>query len=82
MSQAKVDARKENKKNRKKIMAREKRIRSLEKLLLAIVVIAIIAGFGWSIYKVVNPTPPYDITAFYNLIQTDNYGILSPTLPK
>ena len=82
MSQAKVDARKENKKNRKKIMAKEKRIRFVEKLLLAIVAIAIVAGLGWSIYRIAVPVPPYDISSFYNLVQTDNYGILSPTLPK
>ena len=82
MSQAKVDARKQNKKNRKKIMAREKRIQTLERLVFSLVILAFCFGLGWSIYRHFNPKPPYDITSYYNLTQFDNYGILSPTLPK
>lgn len=82
MSQAKVDARKQNKKNRKKIMAKEKRVRTLERFVLYLVAIAFIGGLGWSIYRHFNPEPPYDITAYYNLITPDAYGILSPTLPE
>ena len=80
MSQEKVDARKQYKKNRKEIIAREKRRNSLMKLAAYIVVLAIVVGIGWSVYNKVKPEPEYNISAFYNLIETDHYGILSPTI--
>lgn len=51
MSQKKVEQYKENKKNRKKIMKKEKRILLLEKLGGFIVCAAIVLWAGFSIYK-------------------------------
>ncbi len=52
MSQAKVDKYKEEKKNRKKIMAKEKMQRRLTQAALAIVGVVIVAWIGISIYQV------------------------------
>ena len=82
MSQAKVDARKEYKKNRKKILAKQKRMNALGRLLAGLFIIAVVVGIGWSIYSTVHPKPPYDISSFNRLVQTDEYGILSPVLDE
>ncbi|MBQ9156539.1 MAG: hypothetical protein IJ137_07145 [Eubacterium sp.] len=82
MSQEKVDRRKEYKKNRKQIIAREKRNNQLGKLAAYLCLIAIIGGVGFSAYKKVNPTPQPDASAFYSLTATDSYGILDPSLPE
>ena len=80
MSQEKVNARKEYKKNRKEILAKEKRQKTLSRLLAYVCAIAIIAGVGFSVYKKVTPEKEVDSSAFYSLIQTDEYGILDPQL--
>lgn len=80
MSQQKVDRRKAEKKNRKETIAKEKRLNTLYKLIGYLCLILIIGGIGFSVYKKVNPTPEPDATAFYSLIATDQYGILSPSL--
>ena len=82
MSQAKVDARKEYKKNRKEILAREKRNNALGRLIAYVCVIAIVVGVGFSVYKKLNPAPEPDASAFYALTQSDSYGILNPTMPE
>ena len=80
MSQEIVDARKQYKKNRKKIIAQEKRRDQLMKLVAYLVVIAIVVGIGWSVYYKVKPQPQYDISSFYKLIDRDSYGFLTPVL--
>ncbi len=81
MSQAKVDARKKYKKNRKELLAREKRNSTLRKFAAYLVMIAVIGGFGYSFYKTVNPEPKANQQTFYSLIAQDSYGILTPSLP-
>ena len=51
MSQAKVDKYKEQKRNRAKIMKREKRERLFAEIMVAAVVIAIIVWAGFSVYQ-------------------------------
>ena len=82
MSQEKVDRRKEYKKNRKQILAKEKRNSQLSKLVAYLCLIVIIGGVGFSAYKKFNPTPEPDATAFYSLTAMDSYGILDPSLPE
>lgn len=82
MSQAKVDRRKAYKKNRKEILAREKRKNTITKVIAYICILAILIGVGFSIYKKVTPTPEHDSSTFYSLTQTDSYGILTPSLPE
>lgn len=82
MSQEKVDRRKEYKKNRKEIMAREKRVNAIWKLVLYVCLLATICCVGYSIYKKVNPTPEPDANTFYALTQSDSYGILHPSMPE
>lgn len=82
MSQAKVDRRKEYKKNRKQILAREKRNSRISKFFAYLCLIVIIGGVGFSFYKKLNPAPEADSSTFYALTATDSYGILSPSLPE
>lgn len=51
MSQEKVDRYKEEKKNRKKIMAREKRNARLANLGVSLIAVALVAWLGVSIYQ-------------------------------
>ncbi len=82
MSQAKVNARKEYKKNRKEILAKEKRKKSFSKFIAGLCTIVVIGGVGFSVYKKVQPEKVQDNTTFYNLIQTDAYGILNPVISE
>ena len=82
MSQAKVDARKEYKKNRKEILAKQKRNNAIGKLVAYLCLIVILGGVGFSVYKKFNPAPEPDPNAFYALTQTDSYGIITPTMPE
>ncbi len=82
MSQAKVDRRKEYKKNRKQIIAKEKRNNRIGKFIAYLCLLALIGGVGFSFYKKVNPTPEPDASTFYALTATDSYGILNPSLPE
>lgn len=82
MSQEKVDRRKEYKKNRKEIMAREKRVNAIWKLVLYVCLLAIICGVGYSVYRKVNPIPEPDANTIYALTQSDSYGILQPSMPE
>ncbi|MDO4275320.1 MAG: hypothetical protein Q4D16_16740 [Eubacteriales bacterium] len=54
MSQKKVDAYKQEKANRDKIIKREKRILMLEKLAAVVVCIAAVCWIGFSVYTKVN----------------------------
>ena len=50
MSQAKVDKYKQDKKNRKKIMAKQKRQRVLGSCAFAVVILAFVGYLGYSVY--------------------------------
>lgn len=82
MSQEKVDKRKEYKKNRKKIIAREKRKSTAIKWIGYLCLVCVIGGVGFSFYQKFNPVPEENTSAFYNLIETDSYGILQPSLSE
>lgn len=82
MSQEKVNRRKEYKKNRKEIIAKEKRQKQMSKVLAYLCGLVIVVGLGFSVYKKVTPEKVQDNTTFYSLIQTDDYGILNPSLPE
>mgnify|MGYP003095919811 CR=1 FL=1 len=56
MSQAKVDKYKDQKKNRDKIMKREKRERILAEVIVCVVVVALIGWAGYSFYQNHKPT--------------------------
>ena len=80
MSQRKVDLQKEYKKNRKQILAKEKRQRQMGKAVAYLCVGLIAGGLIYSVYNKITPKQEPDPTAFYSLIQTDDYGILNPQL--
>lgn len=82
MSQAKVDRQKEYKKNRKQILAKEKRKNKLAKLAGYLCLLFIVGGVGFSFYQKMNPEPEANLNTFYNLTATDGYGILQPALPE
>lgn len=79
MSQRKVDEYKKYKANRKQILAREKRMRKVKKVLGVLAAILVIGGFGcWGVYTYqVETAPDYN---FYGLITQNEYGTLSPQL--
>ena len=54
MSQEKVDRYKEQKANRKQIMAREKRRKFLIKVCAGVIALALVCWLGYSIYDTVN----------------------------
>ena len=81
MSQKKVDAYKEYKKNRKEILAKEKRAKQRNKVLAIIATLAILGGVGYGVaYTYKTETAP-DIT-FAELVAPDQYGLLVPTIEK
>ncbi|HIW59364.1 MAG TPA: hypothetical protein H9880_05710 [Candidatus Anaerobutyricum avicola] len=82
MSQAKVDRQKEYKRNRKKIIAKEKRKSRAVKWIGYLCLVCVIGGVGFSFYQKFNPAPEENSSAFYNLIATDSYGILDPSLSE
>ncbi len=61
MSQEKVDRYKEQKANRKKIMAREKREKFLVKLCASLVALALVGWLGYSVYDRVNQPDTSDV---------------------
>ena len=54
MSQEKVNRYKEYKKNKTKILKRQKMVRRAEVLIAAVVACIFVAWFGWSIYRSVS----------------------------
>lgn len=82
MSQEKVNARKEYKKNRKEILAKEKRQKQISKAIAYICTVVILGGVGYSVYNKLAPEKAVDNTTFSSLIKTDSYGILDPSLPE
>ena len=81
MSQAKVDARKAYKKNRKEILAKEKAKASVRKAIAYIAMLAILIAVGYSFYLKMQPKQEASTETFYYLTQQDAYGILNPSLP-
>lgn len=75
MSQAKVDKYKEDKKNRKKIIAREKRNWFLTKLSLTCVGLAMVVWIGYSTYSAVSPNNETEQTG-----ETSSYTLDSTAL--
>ena len=80
MSQRKVDRQKEYKKNRKQILAKEKRQRKIGHAIAYLCVFLLAGGIVYSVYTKVTPEKEDDSSAYYSLIQTDDYGILDPHL--
>ena len=70
MSQAKVDRYKEEKKNRAKIMAKEKREWTLTKLAGGILALAVVAWAGYSAVTALRPS-----TAEETTLETENYTV-------
>ena len=62
MSQEKVNKRKEEKRNRKKIMQKEKRERMLASVLGVVIAAAIVGWAGFSIYSRVEANKPISYT--------------------
>ena len=80
MSQRKVDRQKEYKKNRKQILAKERRQRRIGHAIAYLCVCLLVGGLGYSVYSKLTPKKEIDSAAYYSLIQTDDYGILGPQL--
>lgn len=72
MSQAKVDRYKEEKANRKKIMAKEKIKRNLAAFCGCIVLVAILGWAGYSVYGIYENNKPM-VTTYANLDSINNY---------
>ena len=72
MSQAKVDRYKEQKKNRKEIMAKEKREKMLRNFAVGLVAVAILGWAGVSGYNAYQNSKPLE-TVYVDLTEMDNY---------
>lgn len=72
MSQAKVDRYKEEKKNRKQIMAKEKRANALRALAGGVVVVALLGWIGVSGYNWYLASQPLD-TIYVDTTAIDDY---------
>lgn len=72
MSQAKVDRYKEDKKNRKEIMAKEKRQRTLVSLAAGVIAVALIAWAGVSGYNMYQASKPLE-TVYVDTTAIDDY---------
>ncbi len=82
MSQENVDKRKEYNKNRKEILAKQKRNRRIGRVAGYVVIICVVVLIVVSVYFAVRPVQEADDSTFYYLIATDDYGILDPSLPE
>lgn len=72
MSQAKVDRYKEAKKNRKEIMAKEKRQQALMKVIGGAVVVVLVAWIGVSGYNMYEANKPLE-TVYVDTTAIDDY---------
>ena len=72
MSQAKVDRYKEDKKNRKEIMAKEKRQRTLGALAGGILAVVLVGWIGVSGYNMYQANKPLE-TVYVDMTELDNY---------
>lgn len=73
MSQAKVDRNKENKANRKQIVAREKRQHALMKLYGVAILVALLGWAGYSAYGIYESSQPAtytDLTAINDYVNS------------
>ncbi len=75
MSQEKVDRHKEEKANRKKIMRREKIISYLQRTVVGLIAIALVAWVGFSAYNMYESSrtaesTEIDYTAFFELSES------------
>ena len=82
MSQEKVNARKEYKKNRKEILAKEKRKKAIGRFTGYLAVLVIVVGVGFSFYKKIVPDKEPNVQTFSYLSATHSYGIFTPSLPE
>lgn len=74
MSQKKVDAYKQEKANRQKIMKREKRVLRLEKIFALVVCVAAVAWIGYSVHdKVTEDQTTEQIVTEMNTSALDDY---------
>lgn len=76
MSQEKVDRYKEQKKNRKKILKKEKRMRFLGYFVGTIIGLAIVGWAGWSVYSIYESKQPASYTEVNIDAITDYYSSL------
>ncbi len=77
MSQKKVDAYKEEKRNRQQIMRREKMTRRLEALVAAVICIALIAWFSIAVVLHARSAAPVEtVTTSLDLSALDNYNMM------
>ena len=72
MSQAKVDRYKENKKNRKEMMAKEKRANALRALAGGAVLVVLLGWIGVSAYDVYKASQPLE-TIYVDTTAIDEY---------
>jgi len=72
MSQAKVDRYKEAKKNRKEIMAKEKRQQALTRIIGSVIVVALVAWIGVSGYNMYEANKPLE-TVYVDTTAIDDY---------
>ncbi len=72
MSQAKVDRYKEEKRNRKETMAKEKRKHTLSVLAGSVVAIALVCWIGVSGYNMYQSNKPLE-TIYVDMTELDNY---------
>ncbi|MBQ8279085.1 MAG: hypothetical protein IJZ23_04515 [Roseburia sp.] len=72
MSQAKVDRYKEEKKNRKEIMAKEKRQNTLRALVGGVVAVVLVAWIGVSGYNMYQANKPLE-TVYVDTTAIDDY---------
>lgn len=79
MSQKKVDEYKEYKKNRKEILAKEKRAKKRNKVLAIIAAVVILGGAGYSVFYTYKTETAPDVT-FAELTAQDEYGIIVPVM--
>lgn len=76
MSQEKVDRYKEQKKNRKKIIKKEKRIRILGYCVSTVIGLGIIGWAGWSVYTTYESNQPTSYTEVNMDAISDYYSSL------
>ena len=72
MSQAKVERYKEEKRNRKETMAREKRKQMATMAVVGVVSVALLGWIGTSAYQVYENSKPME-TVYVDLSELDNY---------
>jgi len=74
MSQKKVDAYKEEKRNRQQIMRKERRMRRLEALAAAVICLALVGWFSYAVIMHVRSNAPVEtVTTTLNLDAVDEY---------